>query len=95
MANNQCIIDDAYCIAMGNYFKQQGDRLDQMVADYVAALKTVRDTAILKGDVRTVLDGYISYAEKMKEKLGEISETGKAHVSKFLARVDEADQYLF
>ena len=48
MANNQCIIDDSYCVAMGNYFKRQGERLDQMVDDYVAVLKTARNTAIIK-----------------------------------------------
>ena len=95
MASNQCIIDDSYCVAMGNYFKRQGERLDQMIADYVAALKNVRDTAITNGDVHVVLDAYIDYAEKMKDKLGVISNNAQAHVTKFLAKVDETDQYLF
>ncbi len=95
MASNQCIIDDSYCVAMGNYFKRQGDRLDQMISDYVAALKTVRDTAITKGDVHAVLDAYVDYAEKMKDKVGVISNNAQAHVTKFLSKVDEADQYLF
>lgn len=95
MASNQCIIDDAYCVEMGNYFKRQGEHLDQMIIDYVATLKTVRDTAIIKGDVHEVLDTYITYAEKMKDKLGVISDNAQAQVTKFLTRVDEADQYLF
>lgn len=95
MASNQCIIDDSYCVAMGNYFKRQGERLDVMISDYVAALKTVRDTAITKGDVHVVLDAYIDYAEKMKDKIGAISNNAQAHVTKFQSKVDEADQYLF
>ena len=95
MANNQCIIDDSYCVAMGNYFKRQGERLDQMVDDYVAVLKTARNTAIIKGDVHIVLDAYIEYAEKMKDKIGIISDNAQAHVTKFLNNVDQADQYLF
>ena len=95
MASNQCIIDDSYCVAMGNYFKRQGERLDQMITDYVAALKTVRDTGITKGDVHVVLDAYIDYAEKMKGKLDVVSNNAQAHVTKFLTKVDDADQYLF
>ena len=95
MASNQCIIDDSYCVAMGNYFKRQGERLDQMITDYVAALKTVRDTGITGGDVHVVLDAYIDYAEKMKGKLDVISNNAQANVTKFLTKVDESDQYLF
>lgn len=95
MANNQCIIDDAYCAAMGTYFKRQGDRLDQMVEEYIAVLKTIRDTGVTKGDIHTVLEGFITYAEKMKSKIGAISESTQSQVNKFLTRVDEADQYLF
>lgn len=95
MASNQCIIDDSYCVAMGNYFKRQGERLNQMIVDYVAALKTVRDTAIIDGDVHIVLDAYIDYAEKMKDKLDVISNNAQSHVTKFLTKVDETDQYLF
>jgi len=95
MAGTQCIIDDAYCLAMGLYFKQQGERLDQMAEDYIAALRTIRDTAILKGDVHEVLNGYIAYAERMKGQIGSISDAAQAQVSQFLARIDEADQYLF
>ena len=95
MASNQCIIDDAYCTQMGTYFKRQGEQLDRMIADYITALENVRDTAIIKGDVHVVLDAYIDYAENMKEKLGVISNNAQAHVTKFLAKVDETDQYLF
>ncbi len=95
MASNQCIIDDSYCTAMGTHFKKQGEHLDRMVSEYISELKTIRNTAILKGDVRKVLDDYIKYAEKMKEKIGNISQTAQAQVTKFLTQVDQADQYLF
>lgn len=95
MASDQCIIDDSYCVAMGNYFKRQGERIDQMLLDYVAVLKTVRDVGITNGDVHIVLDAYINYAEKMKDKVGTISNNAQANVTKFLGKVDEADQYLF
>ena len=95
MASNQCIIDDSYCTAMGAYFKRQGDQLDEMVTEYINVLKTIRRTAILKGEMRDTLEIYITYAEKMKGKIGEISATAQSQVAKFLSSVDEADQYLF
>ncbi len=95
MASNQCIIDDAYCTQMGVFFKQQGNRLDQMIEDYIAVLITIKDTGVVKGDIHTVLEGYITYAEKMKTKVGVISENAQSQINKFLVKVDDADQYLF
>ena len=95
MASNQCIIDDAYCTSMGVYFKSQGNRLDQMVEDYIAVLTTIKNDGITKGDIHMVLEAYITYTEKMKTKIGMISENAQSQVNKFLTRVDEADQYLF
>jgi len=95
MASGQCIIDDSYCVEMGNYFKKQGERIDQMISDYIKELIKVRDSAITKGDVHDVLKDYIAYAETMKEKVGVISDNAQAIVTKFISKVDETDQYLF
>ena len=92
---NGCLIDDAYFVAMGEYFKRQGERIDVMIEDYVSILNRVRDTGIIKGDVHKVLEAYIEYASKMKGNVGEISRNAQAQTAKFLNRVDEADQYLF
>ena len=95
MASNQCIIDDEYCTAMGEYFQKQGDELDKMVSEYIAALKSTREKAIISGDVAVALDSFITYAEKMRDQLGLISDNAKTQVSTFLSKVDDADQYLF
>jgi len=95
MASNQCIIDDKYCEAMGTYFKRQGEKLDQMISDYLYVLQSIRDDAVMKGDIHEVLEGYVAYAEKMREKIGTISCNAQSQVLKFLTKVDEADQYLF
>lgn len=95
MASNQCIIDDSYCVAMGNYFKRQGEQLDKMISDYIEVVKSVRDSAITKGSVHDTLTSYITYAEKMKGKIGTLSQNAQSQVGKFLSRVDDADQYLF
>ena len=95
MASNQCIIDDAYCKSMGAYFRREGERIDQMVEEYIAVLQTIQKTGIKKGEIHTALKDYTAYAKRMSSKIGEISENAQSQVNKFLARVDEADQYLF
>ena len=95
MASNQCVIDDEYCSKMGRYFKKQGETLDKMISDYVDLLKIVKNTAIQEGDVAKALDSFIEYAEQMTGKIGVISNSAQIQVKDFLARIDEADQYLF
>lgn len=95
MASNQCIIDDKYCEAMGTFFKRQGERFEQMITEYTLALEMVRDTAIIKGDVHMVLNAYIEYVENMKGNIAAISNNAQDCVGKFLAKIDETDQYLF
>ena len=95
MATNQCVIDDTYCLSMGNYCKVQGERIEKMLEDYLAVLNTVRAGAIMKGQVHEVLDAYIEYAQKMKGNVGLLSQNAQAQITKFLNKVDETDQYLF
>ena len=95
MASNQCIIDDQYCIAMGKYFKDQGDQLDQMISDYIAVMEFVRMFGIRDGEVHDAMDEYVAHAKKLKDKFGDISQNAQSQVNKFLAQVDKADQYLF
>lgn len=95
MASNELIIDDEYCKAMGTYFTKQGQQLDQMISDYVAILQDVRNKAIVSGDVAKALSAYISYAEKLKKQIGNISTSASNQINSFLTKVDAADQYLF
>lgn len=95
MASNELIIDDDYCKSMGTYFTKQGQQLDQMISDYVTILQDVRNKAILSGDVATALSAYITYAEKLKQKIGNVSTNAGNQITTFLSKVDAADQYLF
>lgn len=95
MASNELIIDDDYCRAMGTYVAKQGQQLDQMISDYVTILQDVRQKAIVSGDVATALSAYISYAEKLKKQIGNISTNASNQITTFLTKVDAADQYLF
>ncbi|WP_075718708.1 hypothetical protein [Roseburia sp. 499] len=95
MAEKDLIIDDEYCTTMGNYFETQGQILNTMVKDYIAALEKVRKNAIKSGEVAKALDVYITYAKKLDGQMEEISVIAKKQVSDFLTQVDSADEYLF
>lgn len=95
MASKDLIIDDDFCKAMGTYFVKKGEEMDQMVSDYISALQDVRNKGIVSGDVATALSFYISYASRLKKQIGTISSDVSKQIDSFLARVDDADQYLF
>lgn len=95
MASNSTIIDDEYCTSMGAYFKKQGDNADAMISDYLRILRTVKLLAIRKGETAEALDAYISYADRLKDQIGNISSSAQTQITNFLAKVDQADQYLF
>lgn len=95
MANNQCIIDDEYCAAMGSYFKEQGAQLDKMISEYIAIMKLAQAFGTRSGEVHDAMGEYIECAEKLKGKFGPISKNAQSQINQFLKRVDEADQYLF
>lgn len=95
MASKDLIIDDDFCKSMGTYFVKKGEEMDQMIVDYISVLQDVRNKGIVSGDVATALSSYISYASKLKKQIGNISSDVNNKINSFLARVDDADQYLF
>ena len=95
MASKDLIIDDDFCKAMGTYFVKKGEEMDQMVSDYISTLQDVRNKGIVSGDVASALSSYISYASRLKKQIGIISSDVNKQIDSFLARVDDADQYLF
>lgn len=95
MASKDLIIDDDFCKSMGTYFVKKGEEMDQMISDYISILQDVRNKGIVGGDVATALSSYISYASRLKKQIGNISSDVNSKINSFLARVDDADQYLF
>lgn len=95
MASNDLIIDDDFCESMGAYLVKKGEEMDQMIDSYISILQDVRDEGIVSGDVATSLSLYISYASQLKRQIGTILYDVKYKIYSFLARVDDADQYLF
>lgn len=95
MAENNLIIDDEYCSQMGKYFQQQGIKFDKLIENYVSALELLRTTGAKEGEFAKALDTYISYAGKLKEQIGNISDLTKKQIDDFLTQVDSADQYIF
>lgn len=95
MAGNSLQIDDEYCRAMGEYFEKKGLEIENFIDEYIAILERIKSDAIMKGDVSKALGTYIQYSKKLKGQVTGISTNAKNQTTKFLASVDNADQYLF
>ena len=95
MASNSTIIDDEYCTAMGEYFKKQGENVDALISEYLRILRVVKLLGIRRGETAQALDAFISYADRLKDQVGNISDSAQTQVTNFLAQIDQADQYLF
>ena len=95
MAGTELIIDDDYCKNVGEILSKQGQHMDEVVAEYISILQTIKDTGIKSGEVSDALSAYISYAQKMEKQFGSLSETIKTQISNFLSQIDRADQYIF
>lgn len=95
MASNELIIDDEYCNLMGTYFVRQGEKMDQLAVEYVKILQDVKSKVITSGEVSQALSAYIRYAQKLNQKIGNISISVKTQIDSFLTQVDSEDQYLF
>lgn len=95
MASKEIIIDDDYCIKMGNYFLKQGNQIDKFIAEYINILQSIRDTAIVSGETANALRMYIEYAKRLNMQIGNVSENVQKQLNRFLVNVDSADQFLF
>ena len=95
MASNELIVDDDYCKAMGAYFEKQGKEIDKLISDYISIIEEVRNNGITSGNVSNALNSYIIYVKKLNKQIGNLSNSNKTQIDKFLAHVDELDRYLF
>lgn len=95
MASNELIVDDDYCKAMGAYFEKQGKEIDKLISDYISIIEEVRNKGITSGNVSNALNSYIIYVKKLNKQIGNLSNSNKTQIDKFLAHVDELDRYLF
>lgn len=95
MASRELIIDDEFCSNMGEYFVRQGEAFEELIRMYQSELSTIREKAIISGDVADALTTYTSYVSRLTNRFKLISVSTRTQVSNFLSAVDEADKYLF
>ena len=88
-------IDDVYCKTMGEYLKKEAQELDNFINDYICILKEIKCKAIITGKVANALDMYIACASRMQNQFGIRAYQTKNQIAKFLAKIDEADEYLY
>ena len=95
MASKELVIDDDYCAEIGSYIMTQGQRLEQLIDNYITILNYVREYAITGGETATALGLYIEYAKKLNDHIDSITAKIQKEVSSFLKAIDDADRYLF
>ena len=95
MAGAALQIDDDYCNAMGQYFINEGKEIEEFLNEYISILESIKSTSIKKGNVANALESYIACAGKIKGQINDIASMAQNHCSKYIASIDNADQYLF
>lgn len=95
MVNKELIVDDDYCKTIGKYFVSRGAHLEVVISEYIQILESIKQDAIISGDVANALQVYIEYSKKMQNKIRNISNSAKNQTDALISKIDEADQYLF
>ena len=95
MAVGELIIDDDYVKSMGRFYSTMGSNIDQMIDDYISKLQEIKASAIMEGDIAEALNTYITSAQALKEKAGNMGSEMRDLVNNFIADIDDADQFLF
>lgn len=93
MADSNLIVDDGYCERMGTFFMNQGTVLDGCIAEYLAVMEGVRQTAIVSGETERALSAYITQAQKMNQQIVTISQLAKGYAQSFASEVDVLDRF--
>ena len=95
MAEVQLIVDDEYCKERGRFLKNKGEKLDQIVTEYVKILQEIRGFAIMEGETANILSQYIDCCHRLESQITVLSNAVDGTITCFLSAVDEADDYLF
>lgn len=95
MATSELIIDDDYISDMGNYLRRAGNSIDNMIDSYIAKLQEIKVSAIMEGEIANSLEAYITSAQGLKDRAGDMGTEMEKLLDSFIADVDKADQFLF
>lgn len=94
MAEKSVIINDAYLIEMGKFYKETAEQLEEVMEMYLNVMEMI-NIRTMEGDIAEGLQVFIQYAKKMKGQISVMGRIGKQAEEYFLKAVDRADQYLF
>lgn len=95
MAGSSLQIDDDYCKKMGQYYVNEGEKIESFINEYITILKNIKGKAIISGEVADALEVYIEYASLIKGQINSLSKVAKSQITGFISAIDTADQYLF
>lgn len=95
MAGKELIVDDEYVQSMGQYFRNQGDFLEECLSSYLRLLEVAKSAGIKEGASADALESFTGLARRLEGEIKKLSDIAGSYADNFLSRVDEEDKYLY
>jgi len=97
------IINDEYVSSVARMRNSEGLKLDMnhgnskdcILYAYISILESIKNEAIISGEIANALEQYISCAKLLQGRLKEISEDLEDLCEYFIEEIDSADKYIF
>ena len=93
--NAELVVDEENLRELADYFKTRSTELERMIKQYINHLKKIRINSIQSGRAADGLDGYIEFANGMRNNIPPVGDKLYEVINDFISDVDEKDQYLF
>ena len=91
----ELIIDDEYYHELRAFMEEKGRKIDETVSAFIKTMESVRDLAVISGELSEVLKEYILNAGRLSGALKTLSEEAGETLEAFIREIEEADQYQF
>ena len=99
MASSELVIDENYCQAIGSFYKQQEEAMDNLLSAYLSVLNDVKNGGIISGDASDQLSSFLFRIERVRKIWTQsgmmLSECTQKMIAQFLSKVDAEDDFIF
>ena len=95
MAKANIRVDDDYFKAMGMFYSERYEELQDGVDKYIEIMETIIENAIIEGDTAKALELFIDYAKNLSRIIKPLGEECNGLCVNYIGEIDEADSYLY
>ena len=95
MMDQNLIIVDEYVQSLGSRCAQRGEKLEQILADYLQILREIREEALVEGKTASSLGIFIDCVSLLRDQLGILSDNADRDCRSYINDINTADDYLF